>query len=196
MMNCPNYAWNLKNTSEKDRLDNLFFDTVAMSKYSNVSFVTKLLLTLGHGQTSVKRGFSNNKSIHKTNMSPKTVISKRLTKDHMLANGLKPHTIEISKPMIKGFRNAHAVNKAKLEEERKNAVLSEREKQAAHVSNDIMRMKHQVHQMNKSIELMDRDFIDYMILAERNVALALVRKGNEIKRKCNDTKEARSFVNK
>ena len=114
----------------------------------------------------------------------------------MLANGLKPHTIEISKPMIKGFWNAHAVNKAKLEEERKNAVLSEREKQAAHVSNDIMRMKHQVHQMNKSIESMDRDFIDYMILAERNVALALVKKGYEIKRKCNDTKEARSFVNK
>ena len=40
-----------------------------MSKYSNVSFVIKLFLTLSHDQASVKRGFSNNKSILKTNMS-------------------------------------------------------------------------------------------------------------------------------
>ena len=65
------------------------FDTNAMSKYSNVSFVIKLFLTLSHGQASVERGFSNNKSILKTNMSAETVIPKRL------ANALKPHTIEI-----------------------------------------------------------------------------------------------------
>ena len=94
---------------EKDQLDNFFFNTVAMSKYSNVSFVIKLLLTLNHGQASVERVFSNNKSILKTNMSTETIISKRLIKNHMLANGLKTQTIEISKPMIKAFRNAHAV---------------------------------------------------------------------------------------
>ena len=95
-----------------------------MYKYSNVSFVITLLLTLSHGQSSVERGFSNNKSILKTNISAETVISKRLIKDHMLANRLKPHTIEILKLMIKAFRNTHAVYKAKLEEERKNAVIS------------------------------------------------------------------------
>ena len=139
-----------------------------MSKYSNVSFVIKLLLTLSHGQASVERGFSNNKSILKTNMSGETVMSKRLIKGHMLAKGLKPHIIEISKPMIKAFRNAHAVYKAKLEEERKNTVLSEREKHAAIISNDIEKMKQQVSQMNKSTETMDHDFVDYMILGERN----------------------------
>ena len=51
--------------SEKDRLDNCFSDTVVMSKYSNVSFVIKLLLSLSHGQACVERGFSNNKSILK-----------------------------------------------------------------------------------------------------------------------------------
>ena len=153
-------------------------------------------------------------------MSAETVISKQLLKDHMLANGLKPHTIEISKPMIKAllkdhmlanrlkphtieiskpmikaFRNAHAVYKAKLEEERKNAVLSEHEKQAAHISNDIEKVKQQFNQMNKSIETIDRNFVDYMILAERN-DLALVRKGNELKRKCSKTKDARSVIEK
>ena len=102
-------------------------------------------------------------------MSTETVISKRVIKDHMLANGLKPHAIEILKSMIKAFRNA---------------VLGEREKQAAHISNDIEKMKQQVNQMNKSSETMDRDFVDYMILAGRNIDLALVRKGNELKKKC------------
>ena len=114
----------------------------------------------------------------------------------MLLNQLKPHAIEISKPMIKAFWNAHAVYKAKLEEERKNAVLSEHEKQAAHISNDIKKMKQQVNLMNKLIEMMDHNFVDYMILAERNNDLALVRKGNELKRKCNETKDARSLTEK
>ena len=129
-------------------------------------------------------------------MSAETVIPKQLIKDHMLANGLKPHTIEISKPMMKAFWNAHAVYKAKIEEERKNALLSEREKQAAHISNDIEKTKQQFNQMNKSIETMGRDFVDYMILAERNNDLILVRKGNEPKRKCNEIKYGRSLTEK
>ena len=111
----------------------------------------------------------------------------------MLANGLKPNTIEIFEMMIKAFRNAHAVYKAKLE---KNAVLSERKKQAAHISNDIEKIKQEVNQVKKSTETMDRNFVDYMILAERNNDLALVRKGNELKRKCNETKDARSLIGK
>ena len=80
---------------------------------------------LSHGQASVERGFSNKKSILKTNMCAETIISQWLIKDRILANWLKPHTIKISKPIIKAFWNAHAVYKAKLEEERKNVVLSE-----------------------------------------------------------------------
>ena len=129
-------------------------------------------------------------------MSEETIISKRLIKDHVLANRLKPRTIEISKLMIKAFRNAHAVYKVKLQEERKNAMLSEYEKQAAHISNDIEKIKQQVNQMNKSVEMMGHHFVDYMILAERNNDLALVRKGNELKRKCNKTKYARSLIEK
>ena len=59
----------------------------------------------------------------------------------MLTSRLKPHTIKISKPMIKVFWNAHDVYKATREEERKNAVFSEHEEQAAHISNDIEKMK-------------------------------------------------------
>ena len=51
----------------------------------------------------------------------------------MLANKMKRCTIEILKPMIETFQNAHAVYKMKLEEGRKNAVLSKHKKQAANI---------------------------------------------------------------
>ena len=43
---------------------------------------------------------------------------------------------------------------------------------------------------------MDSSFVDYIILAERNNNFALVRKGIELKRKYNETKEARSLIEK
>ena len=63
-----------------------------------------------------------------TNMYAKTIISKRLIKDHMLANGLQPHTIEITKPLVKAYKSVYAAYKAHLEEEKKKVVLTERDK--------------------------------------------------------------------
>ena len=66
------------------------------------------MLTLSHGQMSIERGFSLKSTILKTNVGPRTVITKRLIIDHMIANNLRPHTIEISKPMLKACRSAHS----------------------------------------------------------------------------------------
>ena len=59
-----------------------------------------------------------------TNMYAKTIISKRFIKDHMLPNGLQPHTIKITKPLVKAFKSAYAAYKAHLEEEKKKVVLT------------------------------------------------------------------------
>ena len=70
----------------------------------------------------------------------------------MLTKGLYPHTIEISKPTIKAFWNAHAVYKAKIEQERKNTVLRKHEKQTAHISKDIEKMKQQVNEITNRLK--------------------------------------------
>ena len=44
-------------------------------------------------------------------MYAKTIISKRLIKDHMLANGLQPHTIKVTKPLVKAYKSAYAATK-------------------------------------------------------------------------------------
>ena len=54
-----------------------------------------------------------------TNISPESLTAKRIIKDHMLANKLKPHTIEITKPIFQAFRSGRQKYEVHLEEEKK-----------------------------------------------------------------------------
>ena len=65
-----------------------------------LSYVVKIILTLSHGQASVERGFSINKSLVKVNMKEETIVAKKIIRDYMLANLLKPYTREISNKLI------------------------------------------------------------------------------------------------
>ena len=61
---------------------------------------------MGHGQAAVERGFNINNSALKTSISREGVIAIRLVKDHLVANNLKPHTIQITNPMVRAFKGA------------------------------------------------------------------------------------------
>ena len=76
------------------RIDNFCCKAVGVAKYKELPFIQKLLLTMSHGQTAVGRGFSHNNAILKTNMSPETVVSKSMIKDHMLSFNLKLQTTD------------------------------------------------------------------------------------------------------
>ena len=84
-----------------------------------MSFVVNLILTLNYSQASVECGFSLNANIMKTNMSRESLTAKRIIKDHMLANKLKPHTIEIIKSIVQAFRSDRQKYEVHLEEEKK-----------------------------------------------------------------------------
>ena len=78
--------------SEKsDRLDDYYFSQFNITKHEELSFVVRLVLTLSHGQATVERGFNLNKSLLKTNMTPETIISKRIIRDYMLSNNASHH---------------------------------------------------------------------------------------------------------
>ena len=52
-------------------------------------------------------------------MTPATIISRRMIKDHLIANVLKPHTVEITSSLIKAFRSARQKYMDELEEAKK-----------------------------------------------------------------------------
>ena len=86
-----------------EHLDKLCFETLGISRFKKLSLVVALVLTLSHGQASVECGFSQNKNLIQVNMSPDTIISERIIKNHMPANNLKPYTITIDSLIMKAF---------------------------------------------------------------------------------------------
>ena len=87
---------------------------------TQLSFVIRFILTLGHGQACVERWSNLNNAVLKINMSPNTIIAKRIIKDPVLSSDLAPLTIII--PPAKYYIH--------LEEEKKNKVESEMEMRA------------------------------------------------------------------
>ena len=173
--------------SKESRLDDFYFKTVHIGKYKELSFVLKLLLTRSHGQESVGRGFSHNNAVLKTNMSPETVITKRMIKDHMLSHDLKPYTIEISKPLVLAFKSARQKYEIHLEEERKSKQRSKAEQRAMHMEAEIDKLRVQRRQLEKTADIMEEEFVECVRLAEEKNYLSFVYKGNGLKRKSSIT---------
>ena len=63
-----------------DQFDDFYIKVASISKYKDLLFVVKLILTLSHGQASVEREFILIANIMKTNMSPNLLLQKELLK--------------------------------------------------------------------------------------------------------------------
>ena len=59
---------------ENDRHDTFFFSTVNIGNYKELSMISKTILALSHGNTSVERGFSINKNPLDLNMSQESIL--------------------------------------------------------------------------------------------------------------------------
>ena len=90
----------------------------AIKKYVNLAFVNKMILTLSHGQATVERSFSINKSVVDVNMKEESIVASKPIKDHMLSNDVQPDMIEISNKMINFYRSARQKYEIHKERER------------------------------------------------------------------------------
>ena len=118
----------------KDRLDDFYYQHTCISNYKELSFVVRLVLTLSHGQAAVERGFSINNTSVKTNMTRVSIISRRIIKDHLIANQLKPHTVHITASLIKSFRSARQAYMIELDNAKKEKEKTRGAKSYAHHS--------------------------------------------------------------
>ena len=90
-----------------DGLDDFFFTKVAVrKKCPELSEVIIFILTLSHEQADIEKGFSRNKIVLQQNIKGDPIFSKRIIKDHMLANKIQPYSVEITNEMRKSVRAA------------------------------------------------------------------------------------------
>ena len=113
----------------KTKLDVFYFQTIGLDKYKELKYVMKVILTLSHGQASVERGFSINKSVLKVNITEESIVSKKMVRDHMIANKLEPHTVPISNQLIRSVSCARQSYKESL-------LAAEKAKENDRISNE------------------------------------------------------------
>ena len=83
--------------SDNDRLDTFYRSHIEnMKSIEKIAEVLKKFLTLSHGQASVERGFSVNKSLLVENLTAKSLVSQRIVYDHMNFHNLTPENFIIN----------------------------------------------------------------------------------------------------
>ena len=90
-----------------------------ISRFKEVASLLKVILTLSIGQAVVERGFNINNSLSIVNISEKSLVCKKLLKDHLLSNQQEAHTPPITNQLIRSVATARQKYKKSLEQERK-----------------------------------------------------------------------------
>ena len=86
---------------DKTSLDVFFFSYTDIVKYKELSSLSKMILTLSHVQAAVERGFSINNLLSKVNISEQSLVCKKIVRDHLISNQLKPHTVPITNQLMR-----------------------------------------------------------------------------------------------
>ena len=95
-------------------------------------------------------------------MSPESLTAKRIIKDHILANKLNPHTIEITKSIVQADRSGRQKFEVHLEEEKKKKQKFEAEVRAMRIAADVEKLRVTQKQKQKAVEMMEKEVIECM----------------------------------
>ena len=117
----------------------------------------------------------------KNNISELSIDSKCVIIDHMLSNGLKPETIDISTTLMLAFKSARLTKE-----------LSEQENQKKQLDINIKELNLQIESLRKTVAYLDEEFTNPIFDAESQSAderSKLIAKATALKRKSNSNKE-------
>ena len=139
----------LKDFSEKEqRLDTFFFNDIGIGKYEHLSFILRLLLTMSHGQSAVERNFSLKNNLEQDNQSDDTIVARRICKDYMTANKIKPFEIVLDKALILAVKSARSKYVKHLEQVAEEKKRTEEESQ---LQISLKRKKEEIEQVERDI---------------------------------------------
>ena len=147
-----------------------------------MSYVVKIILTLSHGQASVERGFSINKSLVKVNMKEETIVAKKIIRDYMLANLLKPYTREVNSFLL----TARQKYREHIEEAKKLTESNQEESEKQSLTHEINSYQKECDRLKKICQVLEKDFVRLVNEGEEKKDFDFIFKVTAIKRKCED----------
>jgi hypothetical protein len=184
---------------EKIRLDDFFFDTLKVgSTYKAFSKVLMLIFTLFHGQAAVERGFSINSAMLLPNMKELSLTSRRLVKDYLVSQHLKPHKVFIPTELIQSVRSSHLKYKIYLENKRKEREEKIEDTQLSLLNADISTLKDRKTVLQELWANYNKEFVERTKKAAEQTDFTKMRvyltKGNDLKRKAEDNEDEISKI--
>ena len=176
------------------RLDEFFFKRIKISnKYAELSQVVIIILTLSHGNADVERGFSLNKGILQNNIQTKSIVMKRLIKDHMLSHDLKPDSINITTELQASCRRARARYREDLEEQRKAKAKETSESAKEIITMEIEEVQTKISLLEKSKSSLNDKFESIVLnsvkLPSSVDVVVAITEANALKRKATEQLE-------
>ena len=153
----------------------------------------KIVLTLSHGQASVERGFSVNKSLLLENLSAEGLISRRIVYDHMNFHNLTPENFIINPALRKSVRNARNEYEKYLEEKRKEKLHFEKDLKRKVIQEETVAVKRKKTILEKTVVDLSKDADQYALDAEnadeKEDIKLLLTKSNSFRRTANQKKK-------
>ena len=125
-----------------DRLDDFYFKVLQIEKdYMPLANLLQLVFCISHGQASVERGFSLNKTAEVVNIEERTLMSKRLVMDHLVSNGLSSHEVPLTASLIKKVKLARASYSIELQKKQKEKSQAKENSQLQLLNIDIHKVE-------------------------------------------------------
>ena len=121
-------------------------------------------------------------------MKSETIIARRFIKNHMIVHGLTPQSICIDSLLIKSVKSAGVMYKYYQEQQNKEKQKNEATIQQEAISSDMLKLKAKCDQMQRAIDIMEKEFVDCIEKAEAGNDMSLVTKGNGLKRESEQSK--------
>ena len=116
--------------------------------------------------------------------------------DHMNSHKLKPHTLEINKDLFKSVKSARSKWELAREEKKQHQKKTDLENQKTFISKNTEQVKEKCDSLKKAINIMESEFVECIKQAELENIMALVNKGNSLKRKSEESKQDLSTLEK
>ena len=138
-----------------DNLESLWYSKIDKSSELWSEVIVHLLL-LSHGQASVERGFSVNKTVSTTNLGADRLVARRVIRDHVDSVGgvLK---VQINAPLLASVKEARQKYLAVLKAQTESNSVASRKRKAVQEEVDQLRKKQKILKDAVSSLLSDAD---------------------------------------
>ena len=91
-------------------------------------------------------------------MKEETIVAKKIIRDYMLANSLKPHTVEISNKLILSCSTARQKYRQHIEEAKKLTESNHRESEKQSLTNVINSYQKECDRLTKNLSSIGKGF--------------------------------------